>query len=287
MTTITDRWSQADGKAVVICDFSPPRGSDPALLEPAGNLDVDFVSVAYNPGKSTRLNSTLAAHWIKTHTDRDAVFTLSPRDMNKLAIQSLLLGADLLGVENVVVVKGDDFTERDLSRLKDVSDYRPTELVRSINDMNEGIDFRGSKLRSPTNFCVGASIDLGRDQQSELRLTRRKVEAGAKFFLSQPTYDPEIPKSFLSAYRERFGEDLTAPVFHGVQVMTADSIIFGDVPQWVTDDLEKGRSGQDIALQNLQEFTDAGLFSIYLIPPIMRGGRRDYDAAQEVLQRFR
>lgn len=284
---VADKYAQEPERTLFICDFSPPRGGSPELLEPASHLDVDFVSVAYNPGKSTRVNSTIAAHWIKANTGTDVVFTLATRDMNKVALQSLLLGAQLLGLENVVVVRGDEFTEGELPLVSDVNDYRPTELIRAVNEMNEGADFKGLRLRSPTDFCVGASIDLGRGADSELRLTRRKVEAGAHFFISQPTFHPDAPSELMARYAERYGQELSAPVFHGIQVMTSESIVFGNVPRWVTDDLAGGRPGPDIALQVLHEFTQAGFRSFYLVPPILRGGRRDYEAAQAVLEAFR
>ena len=287
MTKVLDKLAQDPTHTLVICDFSPPRGADPALLEPSGILDADFISIAYNPGRSTRLNSVVAAHWIKSNFGRDVIFTLATRDMNRLAVQSLLLGAQLLGLENLIVVKGDDFTSRDLALVRDVNDLRPTELLHSINDMNRGVDFRGLNLRSPTDFCVGSTIDLARGIDEEVRLTRRKVEAGAQFFVSQPTFDPEEPKRFLSRYAERYGEELSTPIFYGVQVMAPEGVVLGNVPQWVTDDLSGGRPGRDIALQVLGEFADAGFRSIYLVPPILRGGRRDYQAAQEVLEAFR
>ena len=287
MTKVTDKLVGQANQAVFICDFSPPRGANPELLEPIKNLDSDFVSVAYSPGKSTRVNPVIAAHWIKANIGADVVFTLATRDMNKLALQSLLLGAELLGLENLVVVRGDGFTDKELSLVKDVSDYLPTELLRSVTLMNEGIDFKGLKLRSPTNFCVGATIDLGRGMESELRLTRRKVEAGAQFFISQPTFQPDEPREFISRYAELYGNELTPPMFHGIQVMTPDSLVLGKVPQWVTDDLSKGRAGEDIALEVLSKFTEQGYRSFYLVPPILRGGRRDYEAAQSVLEAFR
>ena len=273
-------------QAVFICDFSPPRGANAELLEPVKNLDADFVSVAYNPGKSTRVNPVITAHWIKANVGADVVFTLATRDMNKLALQSLLLGAELLGLENLVVVKGDGFTDKELSLVRDVSDYLPSELLRSITQMNEGIDFKGLKLRSPTNFCAGATIDLGRDLERELKLTRNKVEAGTQFFISQPTFEPDEPQEFIARYAELYDEELP-PIFHGIQIMTPDSLVLGKVPQWVTDDLAKGRAGEDIALEVLGKFTDHGFRSFYLVPPILRGGRRDYEAAQSVLEAFR
>ena len=287
MTKVVDKLVQEPGRPLFICDFSPPRAGDPNLLEQAKLLDAGFVSVAYNPGKSTRINSAFAAYWVKSNTGNDVTFTLATRDMNKLAIQSLLLGAQLMGLDNLIVVGGDEFTVRELSLLKRVDDFHPTALIKSISGMNGGTDFKGLKLRSPTDFCIGASIDLGRNIEREVALTRRKIEAGAHFFVSQPTFGREEPQQFLARYAMQFGEELSAPVFHGVQVMTGDSIVFGNVPPWVTDDLSKGRSGPDIALQVLEDFTDAGFRSFYLVPPILRGGRRDYEAAHTVLQSYR
>ena len=103
MTTIVDRRAQ-DDEVMFVCDFTPPRGSSPKLLKDAKNIDADFISVAYSPGKSVRIGSIFVAHWIKEHTNKEVVFTLATRDMNKLAVQSLLLGGALLGLENLVVL---------------------------------------------------------------------------------------------------------------------------------------------------------------------------------------
>ena len=287
MAKVTEQVASAGNRLSIICDFSPPRGADTTATGEVASLEVDFISVAYNPGLSVRVNSAMTAAWVKAQTDRDVVFTLATRDMNKLAVQSLLLGAQLLGLENVVVVKGDPLSPRDSQRFRAVDDYTPTGLIRAILELNGGIDLRGLKLRAPTDFCVGATIDLARDIDAELALTRQKVEAGAQFFLAQPTFDPSIPLSFMDRYGAQFGEALAAPVFHGIQVMAPESIRFGDIPEWVTDDLDSGRPGEDIALEVWQGYLDAGLSLAYLIPPILRGGRRDYAAAQRVISMAR
>ncbi len=287
MTRVTDKYAQRKGSTVFLCDFSSPRGADPCLLEPVRYLDADFISVSYNPGKFVTANSAMAAAWIRQNTGKEVVFSLATRDMNRLALQSLLLGAEVLGLENVLVLKGDDFTAKQLTSVKAVHDFTPTGLLESVSSLNEGLDYRGLTLRSPTGFCVGASIDLGKGIEREVSLTRRKVEAGAQFFVMQTVFDPGPPKEFLGRYAERYGEELAAPVFCGVQVMAKDSLVFGDVPQWIEDDLAKDRPGQEIALQLLGDFTEAGFESIYLVPPIIRKGGRDYEAAQAVLEAFR
>ena len=257
------------------------------MLERARSLDADFISVAYNPGRSVRVSSVLAAAWIRKNTGREVLFTLSTRDMNRLALQSLLLGAPLGDLENVVVVQGDAFTEKDLELTRAVHDYRPSEMMRSIGAMNEGRDFRGLKLRVPTQLCVGATIDLAHGLEREISLTRKKVESGAQFFLMQPVPGPAKLAPFLDGYAARYGETLDLPVFVGVQVMSAEGPFFGEVPAWVEKDLAAGRPGHEIAVQAIRELADGGFKSIYLIPPILKGGTRDYEAAQAVLQAFK
>ena len=256
-------------------------------MEGARALDADFLSVACNPAKSVRVLAAIAAHWIRENVGADVIFSIAARDVNLLAAQSLLLGAQVLGLDNVLVFEGDAFDDGERTMAGSAGGVRPTRLIKSISGMNEGVDYRGLRLRGPTGFCVGAAVDLARPLESEADLTRRKAEAGARYFVSQPTFDTALAAAFLSAYEERHGAPLRQPLFPGVQVMTGESIRFGSVPQWVIDDLAKGRSGVDIAMQTLHELREAGFHSFYLVPPILPGGRRDYETAQAVIDFFR
>jgi homocysteine S-methyltransferase len=286
MAKITDRCFEATGHTAFICDFSPPRAGDPGILHQA-NIDAHFISVAYNPGRAVRVNSAMLAAAIKRDVGKDVVFTLATRDMNRLALQSLLLGAQLLGLENVVVVQGDPFTERDLALVKAAGDIGPSGLIAAIVGMNQGVDFRGAQLRSPTGFCVGATLDLGRGIEREAGLAWRKVQAGAEFFITQPIFDVEAAARFQNAYAARSGEPLKLPVFFGLQVLEQEGVIFSSVPESVQKDLAGGRSGVDIALELYQRFQAGGLHNVYLVPPIRRGGARNYDAARDVLAAVR
>lgn len=286
MAKVTDRYGSKEAP-VFICDFSPPRGGDPALMEGARVLDADFLSVAYNPAKSVRVLSAIAAHWIRENVGADVIFSIASRDTNLLAAQSLLLGAQQLGLENVLVFKGDAFDSGERVMADHVGDTPPTRLIESISGMNEGVDYRGLRLRGPTDFCIGATVDLTRPLESETGLTRRKAEAGAHYFVFQPTFDTALASAFLSACEERHGTPFRQPVFPGVQVMTDQSVRFGSVDQWVIDDLAKGRSGIDIALQTLHGLWAAGFHSFYLVPPILPGGRRDYETTQAVIESLR
>ncbi|MBI4337056.1 MAG: methylenetetrahydrofolate reductase [Chloroflexi bacterium] len=287
MAKVTERYAARGDRVLIAWDFSPPRGTDGNYLEAARHVESDFISVAYNPGKSVRVDSAVFAHIVQAHAKKDVIFNIATRDMNKLAIQSHLLGAAMLGLDNVVVVKGDSFSSQDQERVKEVQDYKPTELLTAISQLNQGIDYRGLKLRVPTDFCIGATLDLGHGLQREVALALRKAQAGAQFFLAQSLYRPQEIRHFYQMYQEVTGELLTTPVFWGLQVLEKGSLMFGDVPEQMKQELEKGRAGADIAAELLEQFLAQGIGAIYLIPPILKGGTRDYEAAQRVLDAVR
>ena len=281
MTKVTELCSAVTGRAAFICDYSPPRSG---RLEdiPVPPENADFVSVAYNPGRAVRVNSVAMAAALRDQRDVAPIFTLATRDMNRLALESLLLGAQALGLENVIAVAGDPFGPRDVAI--PVNDYRATELIAAIASLNDGVDHRGRSLRAPTDFCIGAVVDLGKGIEAEARLAVRKVDAGARFLITQPIFDTDDVGRFADAYAHASGSELPVPVFYGVGLMEPDGVSFASVPQWVTDDLANGRSGVDIALEVWSALQSAGVGDFYVVPPIRRSGARNYAAAREFIE---
>ena len=281
MAQVVDRIHAQTGRPAFICDYSPPRSGRSEDV-PAPPESADFISAAYNPGRAVRMNSIAAATVLRDRHGADPIFTLATRDMNRLALESLLLGAQALGLQNVIVVAGDPFGARDIAA--PVYDCRPTDLIAAIASLNAGSDHRGSNLRAPTDFCIGATVDLGRGIEPEASLAARKVAAGADFLITQPVFDPAHVGRFADAYVRASGDPLAVPVFYGVGLMEPGGVSFANVPQWVTNDLAAGRSGVDIALQVWDSLRGAGATDCYLVPPIRRSGARDYSAAQEFLR---
>ena len=277
----------ANREPTFICDFSPPKGASYRDIETAASLDAHCLSVPYNPGKSVYANSAIAAHAVNSRAGKDVAFTVAARDMNILAAQSLLLGAALLGLQNVIVVRGDDFTPAELRGVKPVHDRTPTALIRSIRDMNDGIDFRGRPLSDPTGFCIGATVDANRSAASQASLTRRKIESGAHFLISQPGFTTEAPLRFIRAYERSYGAPPAVPLFFGIQMIAPGSRAFSPVPDSIRDSLQAGVSPADIAIQAIYNFIEAGITAFYLMPPIFPGGARDYPSAAQVLQHFK
>ena len=286
MAKITDCCSEVTGRPAIICDLSPPRSGDPSDL-PASFPDADFLLVGYCPGRAVRADSAMLAAHIRRQTGQETAFTLITRDANRLALQSHLLGAQLLGLSNVVVAAGDPFNPSDPARPPAVADYRPTQLIAAISALNRGRDFRNAELSAPTDFCIGATVDLGRGLSQEAHLTHRKIAAGSHFLITQPIYDPAAALQFQEAYAALAGESLPIPIFYGLQVLAAGGIAFGPTPPAAWAEIAAGRSPVDQALELYAAFRAAGLLNIYLLPGIHPGGRRNYAAAQRVVEGLR
>ncbi len=286
MTRVTDAYASRGRRPLVVCDFSPPRSGDPAALAPAATLDADFICVAYNPGKAVRADSLAAAAYIKQAYAKDAIFNLATRDMNKIALQAHLLGAQVLGVENVMIVQGDAFTPQERTRVSQVGDFTATGLIEAVKGLNAGVDYRGLRLQAAGDFCIGASADLGRGLEEEAKLARRKLDAGAQFLLTQPVFDMAQRRRFIDRVWGG-GAAPDVPVFWGLQVLIAGGIVFSSVPEALRSQLEQGRDGVEIALEVYESFRAQGIDAVYLVPPILRGGARDYEAAARVLSAIR
>ena len=281
MVKVTELCSASTGRPAFICDYSPPRSGRAGDIPPPP-ADADFISVAYNPGRAVRVNSVALAAALQSRHHAQTIFTLATRDMNRLALQSMLLGAQVLELENVIVVAGDPFSPAD-NRAATVNDYRPTDLIGAIADLNGGIDYRERRLRAPSDFCIGATVDLGRGIAAEAQLAADKVAAGAHFLITQPVFEPDDVARFRDACRVAAGNVMDVPVFYGVGLMEQDGISFASVPQPALDDLAAGRSGVDIALEVWEWLRAVGVNDCYLVPPIRRSGARDYEAAREFL----
>ena len=286
MVKVTDRVSAVTGATTFICDYSPPRSGN-LLDAPRPPVGADFILVNRNPGRSVRMDSAMLAASLKQQWNCEVIFALLTRDMNRLAIQSYLLGAQALGLDNVVVAQGDDFSGSDAAMVKTVRDYRATELIEAISSMNYGRDFRGRALAAPTEFCVGATFDTAGRMSRQLELATSKVVAGAEFMVTQPIFDPKIRDDFENSWLEATGELFPATMFWGLQMLEAGSVSFGPVPEVTLRELERGRSGVEIALELFDRFRGFLIEYIYLLPPVRPGGERNYAAAQEFLETAR
>ena len=204
--------------------------------------------------------------------------------MNRIALQSLLLGAASMGVNNVVALRGDPLRDRDRQRVSEVNDYTTTELLADISRMNRGCDFRGLRLRGGDGFLRGRERGPRRRGWGERRRWRGERWRRGR---SSCCVKGLSRRRGCASWRRGCGRTRARPaaeLFAGVQMLDADGVAFGDVPERLRRDLGAGRAGLDIAMENAEALWESGCRRFYVIPPILGGGARDYDKANRLME---
>ena len=205
------------GKFVVTSEIGPPKGIDvKEMLEDAELIKgrVDAINVTDLQSSVMRLGSLAVCSLLKER-GHEPIFQITCRDRNRLALQSDLLSAAVLGIENVLALTGDYPTLGDHPEAKPVFDLGSVELLEVIRTLQQGKDMKGNPLKGSPHFCVGAVVNPGADPlEPEIIKMELKAEAGAQFFQTQAVYDIDIFKKFLDNVK-----DVKVPVFAGIVLL--------------------------------------------------------------------
>ena len=196
------------GEPVTCVEVQPPRGSDPTpLLEACHRLEeagVDAVNVPDGARASVRMGVIAAATLVQREVGIEALAHYTCRDRNLLGMTGDLLGAQALGLRNLLLVTGDPPKTGpypDATAVFDVDSIGLTNLVRRLN---HGQDVGGTSLGSRTEFVVGVGVNPdAEDREREMRRWYWKVDAGAEYAVTQPVFDPESLADFLSESERR------------------------------------------------------------------------------------
>ncbi len=180
------------GEFVVTGEVAPPHGTDySAMLASVERLGpyCHALNVTDNQGATLHLSS-LAASRAVLDAGFEPIFQQTCRDRNRLALQSDLLAAWTLGLENVLIVTGDDPRGGDHPEAKGVFDLDSTQLLGVARGLNDGADMNGSALTGATDFLLGAAaFPEAEPFDIQLERTVQKIEAGARFFQTQAVTD--------------------------------------------------------------------------------------------------
>ena len=191
------------GKFVITTEVGPPKGTDITELEEAAEVlrgKVDAANVTDQQSSVMRLGSLPVCHMLKDK-GLDPVFQITCRDRNRLALQSDLLSAHVLGVENVLSITGDLPSLGDHPQAKPVYDLDSVQLLEVIGKLNQGYDMAGNELKGKTNLFPGAVVNPGANTEAALELQiikmEKKIKAGARFFQTQAIYEPDSFAKFM------------------------------------------------------------------------------------------
>ncbi|MCK4325731.1 methylenetetrahydrofolate reductase, partial [bacterium] len=188
------------GKFALTAEVAPPKGTNLShVMEEVGVFKgrVHGVNVTDLQSSVMKMGSLAVCHLIKDK-GVEPVFQMTCRDRNRLALQSDLLNASVLGIENVLCLTGDYTTLGDHPQAKPVFDLDSVQLLQAAVKLQNGGDMVGEKLEGTPKFFLGAVVNPGADPlEPQLIKMEKKIKAGAQFFQTQAVYDPSLFGRFM------------------------------------------------------------------------------------------
>ncbi len=290
----TLREKLAAGRFVVTAEVDPPRGLNPRrALKGAARLrlaGIDAINVGDSPMARVRMSPIAMAVIMRQQLGLETIIHVTTRDRNLLALQSDLLGAHVLGLRNVLCLKGDAPSGSGYARAVGVWDVTPVGLIRVLKGLNEGIDWAGNPMAQPTSFFVGGAANpTAVSLEAEIKLLKRKAEAGADFVQTQAVYDIEALERFLKQ-----ASKIKIPILLGVMPLHSyrhaefihNELAGVVVPESIRDRMrEAGDRGAAEGAAIAKEIVAAargGVQGVYLIPSFDR-----YDLAAELVEELK
>jgi homocysteine S-methyltransferase len=184
----------ADGEFVVAAGIAPPVGgaADEAADQAAALRDrgIDKFFVASRQSPRAQLSSIDLAFALQQRAGVEAIATVTTWDKTIMALQADLLGADALGVRNVVCETGNPPLLGDYPNVDGIWDVDSVGLVELVAGLNQGTDCNGLALATKTSFHAGARFNpSAADLDAEIARTASKIQAGARFLISRPVYE--------------------------------------------------------------------------------------------------
>jgi methionine synthase / methylenetetrahydrofolate reductase(NADPH) len=282
------------GEFVVSVELDPPKGGNvERLIASARSLaaagGVDVFDVNDNPLARARMNALIASALIEQQVGTETIPHVTPRDASVRGIESMLLGAHAVGIRNVLAVTGDPPPSGDPHGSEAVYEVDAIGLTTLMTALNAGVDYAGKAIDDATSFHVGVAVNpVADDPDWEIERFAAKVEAGARFAMTQVLFDAAQLERFL----ERLGGPAAVPLIVGVWPVRSHALALRlhnevpgiSVPAGVLRRLdlagpEAAREGMAVARDLLAAVRDLAA-GAYLVPPF-----KEPEAVLELLAR--
>jgi homocysteine S-methyltransferase len=211
----------ATGEFVAMIEVVPPRGTDISKeLEGVRflkSVGVDAVNIPDSPRASARMSNQALSVLVQQEVGIEPILHYTCRDRNVLSIQSDLLGAAALGINNLICITGDPPKLGNYPDATAVFDVDSIGLVNIVHNLNQGLDIGGNPIGTATKFVIGVGANPGSPLlDEEIKRFEYKCEAGADLAVTQPVFDLELLEQFL-----RRVEHCHIPVIAGIWPLTS------------------------------------------------------------------
>jgi methylenetetrahydrofolate reductase (NADPH) len=270
------------GDFVVTAEITPPVSTDPAeFLSRAMPLKglATAVNVTDGAGAKVHLSSLAAAHFL-VQNGIEPIFQMTCRDRNRLALQGDILGAEALGIRNMLMLAGDDPKAGDQPEAKPVFDLDSRKLLAMADRMRRTRKLpSGTPIAGTLDIVLGAAdVPIDPPPGWEPKGLRAKLEAGADFVQTQFCMDTGVARRYAARLLEA---GISAPILIGVApIPSARSArwmrekLYGTlIPDTIVTRLEKApdpkREGRRICIEVLQELADTpGVAGAHVMAPM-------------------
>ena len=210
------------GEFAVTSECGPPRGADAEVIKKKGALlkgTVDAINVTDNQTSVVRMSS-LSSCVLLQQIGLEATLQMVTRDRNRIAIQSDILGAAALGINNILCLSGDHQKFGDHSTAKNVYDIDSIHLIQTVKHMrDEGKFLGGEELKGIPKLFIGAAANPFADPfESRVVRLAKKVAAGVQFIQTQCIFNLERFAQWMEQVRDR-GLDERVHILGGVTPM--------------------------------------------------------------------
>jgi homocysteine S-methyltransferase len=284
----------AEGKTVIVTELDTPKTLDldayykgARALTDAGS---DAITLADNSLAILRV-SNLAVGAALQQRGITPLLHIACRDKNLLGLQSELLGLAALGIDHILPLTGDPAKVGDHPGATSVYDVTSIELLKIVQQMNQGVNANGKSIKHSTRFCAGCTFNPNaRNLDAQLSRLERKLSAGATYVLTQPVFDAARMR-LLAERTAPFGVPIFPgiwPLLNGRQADFLHNEVPGIlIPEEVRERMRgaEGPEGQALGIQIAKEMCEEALQhfrSIYLITPFLR-----YETTVELAQFIR
>lgn len=196
----------AKGEFVLTGELEPEKTTDLSHTIHEAKEMAPYViaaNVTDSPLGIVTINSMAATHLIQKATGLECVWQMTVRDVNKLGIAGMVMGAHALGIRNVLSLTGDHTALGDMPESKPVFDLDSATLVKLIREMVDKGTINGNEIEAPPTLHVGAAANPNADPMgAEVLKIGRKAEAGVEFIQTQVVYDLDRTIEFLTEIKK-------------------------------------------------------------------------------------
>jgi homocysteine S-methyltransferase len=271
-----------------------------SVLEGASFLSksgIDAVNISDGARARLRISSITLSNIVQKQCGIEVVTHLACRDRNMVGLQSELLGAEMMGVRNILAVTGDPAHIGDYPYATSVYDIDSIGLIRALREMNNGHDLMGNPIAGgelgSTHFLIACGCNpIADDMEREISRLEQKIKEGCEVIFTQPVFEMKVLEKFLE-HINPFRKDvrLMLGILPLRSVRHAEFLHYEvpgmTIPDWIHDRIakrnttdEQSAEGIDVCVEFLKDAKDL-VDGIYMMPPFKK-----YQMAVEILERI-